>query len=158
MNEPKHPHFILSDAQYCHVLDDKLYIGKRDLPPNFPEVKNKPDRVVIILQAAAFLVLSFFIVMTLVTHYYMVTLTLSILMALLIGSALRMIGYTSTSVILREDIVGVNFQHKPIGFDFFVINYSGENGKLWKRRLVLYDSAQSVQQAIEVMKKAGYLK
>lgn len=158
MNEPKHPHFILSDAQYCHVLDDKLYIGKRELPEKYPAVKNRLDVVLMILQLAGALILGFFLFMTIITHYYLITLTLGLLTMLLVVSLIRTLGYTNTSVIIKADIVGVDYHKVSIGYDYFVVHYSGEGGKAWKRRLTIYDSSQSLQQALQVMKDAGLLK
>ncbi|HTL80083.1 MAG TPA: hypothetical protein VL651_00185 [Bacteroidia bacterium] len=158
MNEPTHAHFILSDAQYCHVLEDRLYVGRKDVPEKFPQVKNSFDGVLLILQVAAFLLLAFFITMTIVVHYYVVTLTLGMLLLLLMVSVIRTLGFTNTKVIMKADILGVDYFKKSVGYDFFVVRYSGEGGKLWKRRLTLYDSQQSIKQALEVMKEAGLLK
>lgn len=158
MKEPQHPHFLLSDGQYCHMLEDRLVIGKRDIPDPLPKPQNKLDTVLLLLGILGLGLLLFFTVMTILTHYYMVTLTLVVLMALIFVSLLRTAGYTTTKTIFKNDILNVEYHKRAFGYDFFIIRYSGEKGKLWKRRLAIYDSQISVDQAIAVMKEQGLLK
>jgi hypothetical protein len=158
MNEPLHPHFVLSDGQYCHVLEDRLYIGKRQLPSSLPPPNNRLDYFLLALQVLGVCVLGFFTVMTVITSYYVVTFTLGALLILLGLSLIRSTGFTATPVIMREDVVGVDFKKRSFGYDVFIVNYSGPEGKLWKRRLIIYDSAACVKQAVDVMQEAGLLK
>lgn len=158
MNEPKHAHFVLSDAQYCHVLEDKLYIGKRELPAAFPKPNNRVDYLQLALVIAGLLVLGFFLVMTIIVDFYVVTFTLGALMLALILAFTRTIGQTTTKVIPRADILGVDYKKRLFGYDTFIIRYAGEHGKVWKRRLAIYDSQACLSQALEVMKSEGLLK
>jgi hypothetical protein len=157
MNEPTHPHFVLSDGQYCHVLEDRLVIGKRELPATMPAAKNKLDYVQLALIIGGLCLLSFFFVMTLITQYYVITFTLLMLITVLFFSLLRTASFTSTPIIMKDDIVGVDYHKRSFGYDFFIVRYSGEGGKLWKRRLVIYDSAESLAQALKVMHEAKLL-
>ncbi|MCX6310840.1 MAG: hypothetical protein NT084_04310 [Bacteroidetes bacterium] len=158
MNEPKHPHFVLADATYCHVLEDRLFIGKRILPEKFPEPINRLDFVTFILQMSAILILMFFIVVTLITHFYVVTFTLSLLFITLGIALLHSAGFTATKTIMIADIVGVAYTKKLMGFDYFIVRYTGPEGKVWKRRLAIYDSHRCLDQALQVMKDAKLLK
>jgi hypothetical protein len=158
MNEPTHAHFVLADADYCHVLNDRLIIGKRELPPKLPEPAGNPDYTTLGLLLAATLLLGFFLVMTLITHYYVVTFTLSILLLLTLTSLIRNAGYTATKAIMIADIVGVDYKKRMVGNDYFIIHYAGPNGKECKRRLAIYDSQKCLEQALTVMKEAGLLK
>jgi hypothetical protein len=158
MNEPKDPHFMLSDGSYCHVLEDRLYIGKKEIPGTFPPQKHGMDIVTFGLQLAALLLLGFFITMTVIVHYYMVTFMLSLLLLLLGVSLVRTFGYTNTMVIMKADVVGVKYLHRSVGYDLFIVSYSGKNGNLRKRRLMIYDSKETSTKAIAVMKEAGLLK
>mgnify|MGYP000683953499 CR=1 FL=1 len=158
MNEPTHAHFVLADAQYCHVLKDRLVIGKRELPEKMPEPAGKPDYVTLALQLAGILILSFFLVMTLITHYYVITFTLGILLLTLGISFIRTAGFTSTKAILIADIVGVDYKKRMFGYDYFIVHYAGPHGKECKRRLAIYDSQKCLDQALSVMKEAKLLK
>lgn len=158
MNEPKHSHFVLADASYCHVLEDRLYIGKREVPEKFPEPINKLDYLTLALQIVGLAILLFFIVMTLITKFYVITFTLSLFTITLGLATLRSAGFTSTKSIFIADIVGVDYHKKWVGYDFFVVHYSGPGGKRWKRRLAIYDSKQCLDQAIVAMKDAKLLK
>lgn len=158
MKEPNHPHFVLSDAQYCHVLEDRLVIGKRELPEKLPEPRNKLDLVLLLLQTGGIAILVFFLVMTVIAKYYFVTFTVSALLLLLLFSIMRTIGFTNTKAIYKSDVLAVDYKKRSIGYDFFVVRYSGEHGKLWKRRLIIYDSQDCLNQALKVMKDAGLLK
>jgi hypothetical protein len=158
MNEPKHSHFVLADASYCHVLDDKLIIGKRELPEKLPEPVNKLDFLTLGFQLAGLLLLSFFLITTLITRYYVVTFTLSLLILTLALATIRSAGFTSTKCIYIADIVGVEYHKRLFGYDFFVIHYSGPGGKRWKRRLAIYDSKICLEQALTAMREAKLLK
>jgi hypothetical protein len=158
MNEPTHSHFILADASYCHVLEDRLYIGKREVPEKIPAPLNKLDFVTLSLQLAGLIVLLFFDVMTIITHYYVVTFTLSLLALTLGISLIRSAGFTATKTIFKEDIIGVTYHKKLMGYDYFIIRYAGPGGKVWKRRLAIYDSHQCLEQALKAMKDAGLMK
>ncbi len=158
MNEPQHPHFVLADASYCHVLEDRLFIGKRILPENFPAPINKLDYVTFILQLSGLLILLFFIVVTLISHFYVVTFTLGLLSVTLGIALLHSAGFTATKSILIADIVGVEYKKRLMGFDYFIVRYSGPGGKVWKRRLAIYDSHRCLDQALQVMREAKLLK
>jgi hypothetical protein len=158
MNEPTHAHFVLADADYCHVLNDRLIIGKRELPPKLPEPVGKPDYMTLALLLTATLVLGFFLVMTLIVHYYVVTFTLGILLLLTLTGLIRTASYTSTKSIMIGDIVGVDYKKRRFGYDYFIVHYAGPNGKKCKRRLAIYDSHKCLEQALTVMKEAKLLK
>lgn len=158
MNEPTHAHFVLADAQYCHVLKDRLFIGKRELPEKMPEPVGKPDYVTLALQLSGILVLTFFLIMTLITHYYVITFTISLLLLTLCISFIRTAGFTSTNAIMIADIVGVDYKKRMFGYDFFIVHYAGPQGKECKRRLPIYDSEKCLNQALTVMKEAKLLK
>jgi hypothetical protein len=158
MNEPTHPHFVLADAQYCHVLKDRLIIGKRDLPEKMPEPTGNPDYMTLAFLSAGFLILSFFLVMTLLSSFYVVSFTLGILLLTLAIALIRSFGYTSTKAIMIADIVGVDYKKKMFGYDYFIVHYAGPQGKECKRRLPIYDSQKCLDQALAVMKEAKLLK
>jgi hypothetical protein len=158
MKEPTHAHFVLADAQYCHVLNDRLLIGKRELPEKMPEPVGKPDYVTLALQLGGMLILTFFLVMTLITHYYVITFTLGILLLTLGLSFIRTAGFTSTNIIMISDIVGVDYKKRMFGYDYFIVHYAGPQGKECKRRLPIYDSQKCLEQALTVMKEAKLLK
>jgi hypothetical protein len=107
---------------------------------------------------AGLLLLGFFLSMTLITHYYVVTFTLAVLFLTLGGAVYRSSGYTSTKVIVAADIVGVDYKKKMFGYDYFIIHYAGPNGKDCKRRLAIYDSPQCLEQALNLMRYLGFLK
>ncbi|MEO5643706.1 MAG: hypothetical protein ABIQ40_06700 [Bacteroidia bacterium] len=158
MNEPTHAHFVLADAQYCHVLNDRLIIGNRELPQKMPEPTGKPDYTTLGLQISGILILAFFLIMTLITHYYVVTFTVSLLLLTLLISFIRTAGFTSTKAIMTADIVGVDYKKRFLGYDFFIVHYAGPKGKECKRRLPIYDSEKCLEQALTVMKEAKLLK
>jgi hypothetical protein len=158
MNEPTHSHFVLADASYCHVLEDRLYMGKREIPEKIPAPVNQLDYITLFLQITGLTVLLFFVVMTLITHYYVVTFTLTLLALTLGISLIRSAGFTATKTIMKADIIGVNYHKKLFGYDFFIIRYAGPGGKVWKRRLAIYDSHRCLEQALKAMKDAGLLK
>jgi len=158
MNEPTHSHFVLADAQYCHVLSDRFYIGKRDVPEKFPEPINKLDFVTLALQIAGLSVLLFIVVITFISQYYVITFTSSLLAVTLALALIRSAGFTSTKTILKVDVLSVEYHKKMLGYDFFVIRYAGKGGKVWKRRLAIYDSQQCLDQAMKTMRDAGFLK
>lgn len=157
MKEPVNPHFVLADGNYCHFLEDRLVIGRCDLPERLPEPVNKVNYLVLGLQIVAIIVLSFFLVMTVIAMYFIVTFTLACL--LLVGTVtfFRSVKYSNTLAIMRDDIISVQYHKRSFGYDFFTVIYSGE-GKAWVRRLTIYDSQQSLDQALRVMKEEGYLK
>lgn len=157
MNEPTHPHFVLSDGQYCHVLEDRLYVGKRDLPKELPPPENKLDAVSIILFGLGLLIMLFFAVTTIITKYYVVTFTTSALGITLAVAFFRAMKFTATKTIYRGDILGVEYHKRAMGYDYFIVHYAGKDKKAWKRRLTIYDSQQCLEQALQVMKNAGIL-
>ena len=157
MKEPKHSHFVLSDAEYVHVLDDRLYIGKRELPEVFPEQENHLDYVTLGLQIGGLTVLLFFMVISLFTNFYIVTFTLSVLAITLSVALFRSAGFTATKTILKADVIGVDYHKKKFGYDYFVVHYAGEKGKVWKRRLAIYDSQQCLDQALKAIRDWGFM-
>ncbi len=158
MNEPTHAHFVLADAQYCHVLSERLLIGKRDLPEKMPEPTGKPEYLMLAFQLVGILILTFFLIMTIITHYYVITFTISLLLLTLIVSFFRTAGFTATKTIMIADIVGVDYKKKMFGYDYFIVHYAGPHGKQCKRRLPIYDSQICLDQALAVMKEAKLLK
>jgi hypothetical protein len=107
---------------------------------------------------AGLLILGFFHQMTLLVDFYVVTFTLGVLMLALVLALVRTVGQTTTKVIPRADILGVDYKKRLFGYDSFIIRYAGEHGKVWKRRLAIYDSQQCLNQALEVMKTEGLMK
>ncbi len=158
MNEPTHSHFVLADAQYCHVLNDCLVIGRSVLPDKTPQPTHKPDLITFILQLTGVLILTFFLVMTLITHYYVVSFTVGMLLITLGVSFIRTTGFTATNAIMIADITDVYYKRKSFGYDYFIVYYSGPEGKKCKRRLTIYDSEKCLAQALTAMKNAGLLK
>lgn len=158
MKEPVNPHFVLSDGNYCHFLDDRLVIGKCDLPEKIPSPVNKMNFVVLVLQVLAICVLSFFLVMTVIASYFIVTFTLACLLLIGIITIFRGVKYSDTKAILKDDILKVEYHKRAFGYDFFTVAYAGEGGKIWAKRLTIYDSQQCLDQALLVMKEQGLLK
>lgn len=158
MKEPANPHFVLSDGTFCQFLDDRLVIGKADLPGKNPVPSNRPDPVSLGLMIAALLVLGFLLVMTVIAHFYIITLTLGLLFSFTLVSFVRSVKYSATPVIMKGDILSVKYHKRGIGYDFFVIIYSGKDGKAWLRRLAIYDSQQCLDQALQVMHEQGLLR
>ncbi len=158
MNEPTHAHFVLADAQYCHVLSNRLLIGKRDLPEKMPEPTGKPEYLMLAFQLVGILILTFFLIMTIITHYYVITFTISLLLLTLIFSFFRTAGFTATKTIMIADIARVDYKKKMFGYDYFIVHYAGPHGKQCKRRLPIYDSQICLDQALAVMKEAKLLK
>jgi hypothetical protein len=158
MNEPEHPHFILSDARYCHVLQEGLIISTKKIPTERPVQNDKPDYVSSMWLVLGIAVLTFFMIMCVITKLYPVVVLMSALNILMIVTLYRMLGFSQSNFIPREDIVGVQYFKKNFGYDWFLVNYTGKNGKLCKRRLVIYDSAECLNQALTVMKTEGLLK
>lgn len=158
MNEPEHPHFVLSDARYCHVLKDGLVISKKKNPTDVPVQNDKPDYVSSIWLTLGIAVLTFFMVMCTITQLYVIVVLMGALNALMAVTLFRMLGYSQSDFIPRADIVGVQYFKKNFGYDGFFIHYTGKNGKPCKRRLMIYDSAECLNQALGVMKSEGLLK
>lgn len=157
MKEPVNPHFVLSDGNYCHFLDDRLVIGKCDLPAKLPEPVNKTNMLVIGLLAAAIVVLLFFLVMTILVSFYIVTFTIACLLVLSFVTIFRGVKYSNTPAIMKADIIKAQYHKRAFGYDFFTLIYAGEGGKLWARRLAIYDSQQALDQALQVMKEQRIL-
>jgi hypothetical protein len=158
MNEPQHPHFVLSDARYCHVLGEGLAISaKKEIPVDFKQ-NDKPDYFSAFWLILGIVVVSFFMVMCTITELYVVVVLMGALNTLMIVSLYRTLGFSQTDFIPRNDITAVQYFKKNFGYDFFVVHYSGEKGKALKRRLVIYDSHECLLQALEVMNQQGLLK
>jgi hypothetical protein len=156
MNEPLHPHFVLADGTYCHVLADRLVMAKRDLPKVMPEPTGKKLWFEVIGMTVAALIMLFFFVMMLISGYYLLGF-LTIVLATFSGyTAFRLLGYTETPAILRDDILKLAYHRRSIGNDFFVVFYTDPAGKMARRRLTIYDSKESLLQALRVMKDEGF--
>ncbi|GAB4131140.1 MAG: hypothetical protein Fur0041_01170 [Bacteroidia bacterium] len=158
MFEPQHPHFVLSDGMYCHVLDEGLYIGKKDLPKSLPESDDTPDILSMIFQAIAALVFYFFVFMSMKAGYYVITFMTGVLAVYLSWKFYSSLGFTQTNFIRRADVLNVSYLKKNFGYDAFVITYAGKDGKAKKRRLTIYDSRECLVQALDVMQQEGLLK
>jgi hypothetical protein len=158
MKEPVNPFFVLSDGQYCQFLEDRLIIGKADVPDPLPKPAAVNDIETLLLQGIGIAILGFFTVMTIVVAYYVVTFTLLALLVLLAVWFKRTLGFTNTRAIMRTDIVGTTYHKRAFGYDFFILSYAGPKGKLLKRRLVIYDSQKCLEQALLVMQEQGVLK
>jgi hypothetical protein len=158
MNEPKHPHFVLSDATYCHVLADRLVIAKRDLPSSLPEPGGRPLWFELIGLSLCAAIMAFFFVMAVLAKMYLLAALLLALGCFSAISAARMIGFTDSKAILRSDILSVTYHRRRIGNDFFIVIYATSKGKVARRRLMIYDSEQCLQQALTVMMTEGLFK
>lgn len=158
MNEPEHPHFVLSDARYCHVLNHGLVVSNKKDSHTTPEQKDSPDYVSGTWLIIGIAILTFFMVMCTITELYVVVVLMGMLNALMIVSLYRTLGFSQTEFIPRNDINGVQYTKKNFGYDFFIVHYTGKNGKALKRRLVIYDSQECLTQALDVMKTQGLLK
>lgn len=157
MNEPQHPHFVLSDAKYCHVLPEGLVISSKKDAKTIPAQNDKPDYASGFWLILGVAVLTFFIVMCTITQLYVVVVLLGSLDALMIMSLYRTLGYSQTEFIPRDDIHHVDYSKRNFGYDWFLVHYTGQDGKAHKRRLVIYDSAECLNQALTVMKEEGLL-
>lgn len=157
MNEPLHPHFVLADGTYCHILADRLVIAKKELPKTIPEAGGKPVWFEIIGLGIAAAIMVFFFVMTIYAGYYLLASLMFLLGAYACLSAIRLIGFTDAKTILRSDILGVVYYPRRIGNDFFVVVYTSAQGKVARRRLAIYDSQECLQQALTVMTAEGLL-
>ncbi len=158
MNEPEHPHFVLSDARYCHMLPHGLVIGNKNDAHVIPEQKDSPDYVSGLWLIIGIAVLTFFMVMCTITELYVVVVLMGALNILMIVTLYRTLGFSQTGFIPRKDINSVEYHKKNFGYDHFLIHYTGKNGKACKRRLVIYDSQECLNQALGVMKTQGLLK
>lgn len=158
MNEPQHPHFVLSDASYCHVLPQGLVVSKKKEVKEMPVQNDKPDyfsSVWLIIGAA---ILTFFMVVCTITELYVIVVLMGGLNGLVLVSLYRSIAFSQTEFIPRDDVNAVQYFRKNFGYDYFLVHYTGKNGKACKRRLVIYDSAECLNQALGVMKAEGFLK
>lgn len=158
MNEPEHPHFVLSDARYCHVLEKGLVISNKKEATVVVEQNDKPDYVSGIWLIIAIVVLVFFMVMCTITELYVVVVLMAALSVLVIMSLYRTLGFAQSEFIPRNSINQVLYFKKNFGYDWFLVHYTGKNGQACKRRLVIYDSEECLKQALDVMKTQGLLK
>jgi ABC-type multidrug transport system fused ATPase/permease subunit len=158
MNEPQHPHFVLSDARYCHVLPEGLVVSSKKDITAIPAQKDSPDYVSGFWLVLGIAVLTFFMVMCTITELYVIVVLMGALNALMIVSLYRTLGFSQTEFVPRADINGVQYFRKNFGYDWFLVHYTGKNGKACKRRLVIYDSAECLNQALDVMKTQGLIK
>ena len=158
MNEPENPHFVLSDGQYCHVLDEGLVVSKKKIPDQLPKQDDSPDYVTMTLLALGIGMLSFLVAMCFVTGMYVVVILLGALDVFAIMGFVRMIGFSQTEFIPRADITGVEYKQRNFGYDWFIVHYSKKGGKACKRRFIIYDSQECLDQALNVMKTDGLLK
>lgn len=158
MNEPEHPHFVLSDARYCHVLTEGLIISTKKIPSDRPVQNDKPDYVSSIWLVLGISLLTFFMIMCTITKLYPIVVLMMALTILMIVSLYRMMGFSQSEFIPRAAINSVQYFKKNFGYDWFLVHYTGKNGKPCKRRLVIYDSSECLNQALTVMKSEGLLK
>lgn len=93
-----------------------------------------------------------------ITGLYVVVFMLGMLDLLMLPALYRLLGYSQTNFIPREDISGTEYHKRNFGYDWFVVHYTGKNGKHCKRRLVIYDSQECLTQALSVMRAEGLLK
>jgi hypothetical protein len=157
MNEPEHPHFVLSDASYVHMMEEGWIVGKKDLPKETPTQKDGPDRMSVILLGAATGITLFFAVMTAITGMYLITFLMGGMMLLSVQNLLRSFRYSQTMFIPRNAISGVTYSRKSFGFDSFVVTYKGKNGQDYKRRFSIYDSKDCLLQALEAVHNEGWM-
>jgi len=157
MNEPQHPHFVLSDGMYCHVMPEGLIISKKQLPKETPAQRTNPEWLWVILLFIGVGIFGFFFVMSIIAHYYVVSFMVGVGVAFLGWNAVKLIGYTSTLFVAREDVLGVTYHSKSFGYDSFIVRYAGPSGKVLKRRLIIYDSQECLTQALTVMTEQGWL-
>lgn len=157
MNEPEHPHFVLSDGQYCHVLKEGLVVSKKKLPQETPEQNDNLDFTTAGLLGAGIIILSFLVTMCAITGMWVVVFLLGMLDIMMIVALLRMAGFTQTNFIPRDDISGAEYTRRNLGYDWIIVHYTGKNGKHLKRRFVIYDSKECLDMALRVMKSEGFL-
>lgn len=157
MNEPEHPHFVLSDAMYVHVLSEGLIVAKKDLPKVMPVQKDGPETMTVALLGAAVFATLFFAVMTAITGMYLITFLMGAMMFLAVQNLLRSLKFSATDFIPRSAIQGVKYRKKSFGFDSLIVKYAGKNGKVFLRRFAIYDSHDCLVQALQVMKNEGWL-
>lgn len=158
MNEPEHPHFVLSDASYCHIFEQGLVVSKKKQVNQIPAQNDKPDYMSAFWLALGAAILTFFMVMCAITELYVMVILMGALNGLVIVSLYRSLGFSQSEFIPRHDINAVQYFRKSFGYDYFLVHYTGKNGKACKRRLVIYDSAECLNQALGVMKEQGLLK
>lgn len=158
MNEPEHPHFVLSDANYCHVLSQGLIISRKKTVEKIPEQNDKPDYVSAFWLLLGATILTFFMVVCTITELYVIVVLMGALNALVLVSLYRTLAFSQSPFVPRQDITAVQYFTRTFGYDFFVVHYASKSGKPAKRRLVIYDSAECLNQALTVMKAEGLLK
>lgn len=158
MNEPEHPHFVLSDGRYCHVLQEGLIVSKKNLPEERPVQKDGPDAVSLGFLIVGIAIATFFMVMCWITSFYVVVVMLGTLNLLMLISLIKAIGFSQTEFIPRTAIKEVKYTKRNFSYDYFIVHYTGLKGNPCKRRFVIYDSQDCLDQALRVMTEEGLLK
>lgn len=158
MNEPEHPHFVLSDGRYCHVLKEALIVSKKEIPEERPVQKDGPDKLSLGFLVVGISIATFFLVMCWITGFYVVVLMLATLILLMGFSLFRAIGFSQTEFIPRTSITDVKYTKRNFAYDYFIFHYKAKNGQDCKRRFIIYDSQDCLDQALRVLQEEGLLK
>jgi len=158
MNEPEHPHFVLSDGRYCHVLQEGLIVSKKLIPEDRPIQKDGPDVLSLGFLITGIAIATFFMVMCFITGFYVVDVMLGTLNLLMIYSFIRALGFSQTELIPRTSVLDVKYTKRNFAYDYFVVHYTGKSGNACKRRFIIYDSQECLDQALSVMKTEGLMK
>ncbi len=158
MNEPEHPHFVLADAKYCHVLKEGLLVSKKTVPEKQPIQIDSPDRLSLAFLISGIALATFFMIMCWITQFYVVDVMLGALNILMIISLIRAVGFSQTNFIPRDSITSVAYKKRNFAYDYFIVHYAGQKQQPCKRRFAIYDSQVCLDQALAVMRQEGLLK
>ena len=158
MNEPEHPHFVLSDGMYCHVLEQGLIVSKKKIPAEAPLQSDRPDFVTSSFLLIAALILTFLLVMCFITGMYIVVALLGLMDAFAIIGFVRTISSSQSPFVPKADVIDTRYVKRNFGYDWMLVFYTGKDGKVRRRRYTIYDSHECLVQALDAMKSQGYLK
>lgn len=148
--KPSLKYFPMADGLYCHVLPDRLLINRSKEVRKEPEQKDGPNMLMIALLMLLGIAAMFFFANFVLTQFYpMAFAVLAVVVAIVFGLRNQM-RYSATDLIPRDKILKTTFHRKSIGYDYFVVHYRGANGKIYLRKINIYDSQEVNKQALEL--------
>lgn len=148
--KPSLNYFPMADGLYCHVLPDRLLINRAKEVRKEPEQKDGPNMIMIgVLMVLGIIAMFFFVNFILTQFYPMAFAVLAVVVAVTFGLRSQM-RYSATDLIPRDKILKTTFNRKSIGYDYFLVHYRGVNGKIYLRKINIYDSQEVTKQALEL--------
>ena len=150
-------YFNLSDGKYCFVLPDRIIITPKLSNTTWPEPKEGPDTGSQILFGIIGTVCAVLSVLFFYVGFYPLAVMTTLACAGGFVSFYRGTKFSATPCIYRNTIEHCSYHKVNFAYDYFLLRYKSASGKIYLKRITVYDSAEIAAKAVSLFQAEGLL-